>query len=95
MHTCMHVHTLKLLSVLGRHAECLELWSTINPSPTDLPTQLQLALALHRAGKYAESIQGELSSSMGSGFTKFHFSMADCLQHTFMHTHASAWLQTQ
>jgi superkiller protein 3 len=51
------VNRARLLSALGRHAECLELWSTINPSPTDITIQLQLALALYRAGKYAESIQ--------------------------------------
>lgn len=51
-------HSLYHCSALDKHTECLELWSTVIPTPTDLPTQLQLALALYRAGKYAESIQG-------------------------------------
>lgn len=51
-------HPLYHCSALDKHTECLELWSTVIPTPTDLQTQLQLALALYRAGKYAESIQG-------------------------------------
>ena len=51
-----HTHT---LSALGRHAESLVLWSSVNSSPTDLSAQLHRALALYRAGKYGESLEGK------------------------------------
>ena len=55
-----------LHSALGRHAESVELWSALDLSlaSTDLPTRLQFALALFRAGNYTESLQGNHTLSV-------------------------------
>ena len=55
-------------SALGRHDDSLRLWTAVNPSPTDLSARLHLALALFRAGKYTESLQGQLSWGIYTAF---------------------------
>jgi superkiller protein 3 len=55
--SAVSINRARVLSALGRHEESLGLWLSVNPSPTDLSSRLHLALALHRAGKYKESLQ--------------------------------------